>query len=243
MYFLSVILFAQLDTRLESFSAGFQKDRAQIDSGDLVLFLTGIVATFAVLWLVARWSERRVHNDSSLGLFWTLAKTHDVSWSDRWLLWKLARARHLAEPALLFLDPRLTSPQSAHHLAPHSTARLKSLRRKLFSGIDRTDEPEPSCPESSSPASSDVPALPSESNDSPFPHQHAATAKGLEKALNDLRALNLQDQPVRREETPTQVAKTIEEPSPTAEFPSTDAPALELYPWLGNDWDLTNSDE
>lgn len=248
MYCFLTLWVAQIDSRLESFSSGFRKDRAQIDSSDVVLLLTGLVVVFSVLWLVARWSERRVRNDSSLGLFWTLANTHEISWNDRWLLWRLARAKRLTEPALLFLDPRLTSPQSSHHLAPHSTDRLKALRRRLFTGIDRMEEAIPDASEAGADPVSNGPAGRG-AEEATIRHQSSpgVSTGGLEEALSALRALNLEDQPVRRPEPPGEpTEKEIEEEEssvPTAEFPSSDAPAIDLYPWLGNDWELTNNDE
>ena len=214
----------------------------QIDSSDVVLLLTGLVVVFSVLWLVARWSERRVRNDSSLGLFWTLANTHELSWSDRWLLWRLARAKRLPEPALLFLDPRLTSPQSSHHLAPHSTDRLKALRRRLFAGIDRMEETIPDASEVETHPVSNEPAARGSEEESIRHRSSGVPTGGLEEALSALRSLNLQDQPVRRPEPPGEIAEE-ESPTPTAEFPTSDAPAIDLYPWLGNEWELTNSDE
>ena len=245
MNFPFAILTAQMDSRLESFSGGFRKNRAHIDSGDLILLLTTFVVVFTVLWLVARWSERRVRNDSSLGLFWTLAKTHGVSWSDRWLLWRLARGKRLAEPALLFLDPRLTSPQSSHHLAPQATARIKALRRRLFAGIDRTDYEQAKSLDSASRPCPDITAAPtSEAEGSSQERPPMASTGGLEEALSALRALNLQDQFVPREEPVSEAPPDEpEQRPPTAEFPASDSPILDLYPWLGNDWEIADSDE
>lgn len=245
MNFPFAILISQMDSRLESFSGGFRKNRAHIDSGDLVLLLTAFVVVFTVLWLVARWSERRVRNDSSLGLFWTLAKTHGVSWSDRWLLWRLARAKRIAEPALLFLDPRLTAPQSSHHLAPQATTRLKILRRRLFAGIDRSgDEHAGSCDSASRPFP-DLTAAPiTEVESSSQEGPPMASTGGLEEALSALRALNLRDQFVPKEEPVSETpSDEREERPPTAEFPTSDSPILDLYPWLGNDWEIADSDE
>jgi len=245
MYSSLTILIAQTDSRLESFSGGFRKNRAQFDMGDVGLFLVGLVAVFIILWLVARWSERRVRRDSSLGLFWTLAKAHSVSWGDCWLLWRIARAKGRVEPALLFLDPRLTAPHFVHHLAPQSAARLKALRREVFFGIDQIAD---------APADmSDVDAFPPSTAPTPAivasgtPSEQAppiAPAGNLAEALATIRALDLQNQPVQKQElaeTPPDQAE--EPPAPTAEFPASDAPALDLYPWLGKDWEITNTDQ
>ena len=245
MYSTVPILIAQMDSRLESFSGGFRRNRAQIDSGDVILLLTGLVVVFSVLWLVARWSERRVRNDSSLGLFWTLAKAHEISWGDCWLLWRLARAKRIVEPALLFLDPRLTSPQSSHHLAPHSTARLRALRRQLFSGIDRPAEVSSDAPDQDVDKTPLATAVPMEKPETSLQAGPATkTTGGLEEALSALRELNLQDQPIGKQEPLAEPpVHEEEEPPPTAELPASAAPVLDLYPWLGNDWQITNSDE
>jgi hypothetical protein len=245
MNFPFAILIAQMDSRLEGFSSGFREHRARMDSGDLVLLLTAFVVVFTVLWLVARWSERRVRNDSSLELFWTLTKTHGIGWRDRWLLWRLARAKRLAEPALLFLDPRLTAPQSSHHLAPQATARLKALRRRLFSGIDRTGDELAGSSDSANGRCPNIAAAPvAEVESSSQEGPPMAATGGLEEALSALRALNLRDQFIPKEEPVSEAPPgEPDERPPTAEFPASDSPILDLYPWLGNEWEIADSDE
>ncbi len=246
MYSSLTILIAQTDSRLESFSGGFRKNRAQIDSGDVVLILIGFFAVFIILWLVSRWSERRVRRDSSLGLFWTLAKAHSISWGDRWLLWRIARAKRMAEPALLFLDPRLTSPQCMHHLAAQSAARLKALRRQFFFGIDRAAEAPADTPDvdAARPSADPTPTI----SKSEIPSQQAppiAPTGDLAEALGAMQTLNLRHQPVQEQEPPgeTDPEEKKAPPAPPAEFPDHNAPAIDLYPWLGNDWEITNTDE
>ncbi len=242
------VLIARTDSRLESFSGGFRSNRAQFDSGDVVVFLVGLAAVIAVLWLVARWSERRVRSDSSVGLFLTLAKAHAVSWGDRWLLWRIARARGVTEPALLFLDPRLTSPQASYHLAPQWADRLKTLRRRFFTGIDQVEEAaaetpaevEPTGRAVATPTRLTTPSEPEPGQIPPF-----QPTGDLAEALSAMRTLSLQDQPARGQEPPDESpADQKTEPSrPTADFPASDVPALDLYPWLGNDWEITSADD
>lgn len=248
MYSSLTILTAQTDSRLESFSRGFSGDRAQFDSGDVAIFLTGLAALFGVLWLVASWSERRVRKDSSLGLFLTLAKAHALTWSDRWLLWRIARAKGVTEPALLFLDPRITSPQAAYHLAPHSADRLKTLRRQFFSGIDQVEETTVETTAEAEHAGGPS-ALPTTTTTSPEsdpgqipPFQPTGD---LAEALGAMRALSLQDQPVRTPATPEEspADRKTTPASPTADPPAPDTSALDLYPWLSNDWEITSTDD
>ncbi len=242
------VLIARTDSRLEGFSSGFRDNRAQFDSGDVVVFLLALAALITVLWLVARWSERRVRSDSSLGLFLTLAKAHAVGWGDRWLLWRIARAKGVTEPALLFLDPRLTSPQASYHLAPQSADRLKALRRQFFSGIDRpeetTAETTAETEHADKPfAASDTTTTPSEPEPGQIPTFQPTG--DLAEALGAMRALSLKDQPARREGAPEEppVDRKKEPTIPTADFPASDTPALDLYPWLSNDWEITSTDD
>ncbi len=239
------ILIAQSDARLETFSGGFRRNRAQFDSSDLVFVVAGFAVAFAVLWLMARSSERRVNSNSSFGLFWTLAKAHDIPWADRWLLWRIARTKGVAEPALLFLDPRLTSPQFMGQLAPQSLTRLKAFRRTVFFGIDRIvdgdtkDALADQQPPLSGRKDIAISPLPSE------PAFPLAPTGELADVLGAIRAFSLQEHLVSKREPQKDPAPASPEqsPSPTAEFPATKAPVLDLYPWLSNDWEITNTDQ
>lgn len=246
MYSPATILTAQADPRLESITGGFQKNRAQFDSHDIVLFVSTLVVVFGVLWLVARWSERRVRNDSSLGLFWTLAKKHNVGWKDCWLLWRIARKKHVGEPALLFLDPRITSPQFLKDLNPAAAARLKSLRRRFFFGIDREAEMPGIGLDPEAETAGPAPEPPAPAATGPKEELSSKETVGeLAEALGAIRALKLQEQSVCKE-TPVEEApsdETEKKKSPSAEFPAADAPVLDLYPWLSNDWEITEAEE
>ncbi len=247
------ILIAQGDSRLRSFSGGFRDYRSQFDSGDIALFVAGVTMLIGVLCLVARWSERRVRNDSSLSLFWTLSKAHELTWGDRWLLWRIARNKRVSEPALLFLDPRLTAPQFMRHLAPQPAARLKVFRRTVFFGIDRLGE------EHGENAAEETPQADTDRT-SPEVHAQAVSEENsfpldptgdLAEVLGAMRAFSLQDQLVtpRESETGPQEGTSAhsqesqEEAAPTAELPAPDSPVLDLYPWLSNDWEIENADD
>ncbi len=239
------ILIAQSDARLESFSGGFRRNRDQFDSSDLVFVIAGLAVAFALLWLMARSSERRANSNSSIGLFWTLAKAHNIPWADRWLLWRIARSKGVVEPALLFLDPRLTSPQLMGQLAPQALLRLKAFRRTVFFGIDRVgdDTKEPLAdqqpPLSRQKKEVDIPPLPSE------PAFPLAPTGELADVLGAIRAFSLQEHLVPKREPPEDPAPASPDQSPslTAEFPAAKAPVLDLYPWLSNDWEITNTDQ
>ncbi len=240
------LLIAQSDLRLETFSGGFRRNRAQFDSSDVVFVLAGFAFVFALIWLVARSSESRARSNSSFGLFWTLAKAHDIRWADRWMLWRIARVKRLAEPALLFLDPRITSPQYMHHLPPQLMARLKAFRRTVFFGIDRIGEEEAGAstlerrePLGLGQSPAELPFSP------PGPTLPIAPTGELAEVLGAIRAFSLQDQLVPKRDPPGQPpADEPKQPAPPSpEFPAAQAPVLDLYPWLGNDWEITNADQ
>lgn len=244
------ILIAQGDSRLRSFSGGFRNYRSQFDSGDIALLVAGLTMLIGVLWLVARWSERRVRNDSSLSLFWNLSKAHELTWSDRWLLWRIARNKRVSEPALLFLDPRLTAPQFMRHLAPQPAARLKAFRRTVFFGIDRLGE-EQGENATQETKQEDAHGTSPEVRTQAGPGENAFPLDptgDLAEVLGSMRAFSLQSQLATprnsetkpREDTPD---RSQEDAAPTAELPAPDSPALDLYPWLSNDWEIKNADD
>jgi hypothetical protein len=249
-----ILLISETDSRLTRFAGGFRNDRAQFDSGDIVLFVAGLVVVFGVLWLIARWSERRVRTDSSLALFWTLAKTHELSWSDCWLLWRITRSKGVTEPALLFLDPRLTSPQFLNHLTAPQAARLKILRRRFFFGIDETVESpfeaavHPLDTTVQNVGHSLDRILPSAAGPG-TPANESASPMGatgdLAEALGAISGPEQANQPTRDKESfrPSVPGESPPQSALSAEFPEPDAPVLDLYPWLGSDWEITNADE
>lgn len=125
---------AAADARLENITRSFQRHRAENDGGDAALLLVGLLVAVVLFWLIARWTERSAKADSSWRLFLALAKAHGLSWLDCWLLWRTARARAVAEPALVFLDPRLTAVEGLVSITQRRAERLKTLRERIFAG-------------------------------------------------------------------------------------------------------------
>jgi len=94
------------------------------------LFLV-IVITALGSWYSERKGKPRRCN-SPKRLFWSLCRAHDLSWRDRWILWRLSRYQELDDPARLFLEPhRFDSPNLSFALQRHP-ARIASLRERLF---------------------------------------------------------------------------------------------------------------
>jgi hypothetical protein len=130
------------DPRLLKFQDSFRAREPTVDPGQVLIGIAVLTIAIIVLYFASRAMERRArrgHFDSSLGLFLSLAKAHNLGWSDRWLLWRLARCRQLKEPARLFLEPERfdSSNLTDSLLAKHN--RLKLISGRIFA--ESTENP------------------------------------------------------------------------------------------------------
>ena len=130
------------DPRLLKFQDSFKARETTVDSSQILIGLAVLTIAIIVLCFVSRAMERRArrgHFDSSLGLFLSLAKAHNLGWSECWLLWRLAGCHQLKEPARLFLEPERfdSSNLTDSLLAKHN--QLKLLSRRIFA--ERTEDP------------------------------------------------------------------------------------------------------
>ena len=126
------ILLAQRG-RLDGFSKAFRG--RPIDSGDMVFGLLILVGVCLAVWLlsyVLSLREGRRAYTSRLGLFLTLCKAHSLRWPERWLLWRVARAQRLRDPARLFLEPERFHPVNLDPTLQTRSAQLSELRERLF---------------------------------------------------------------------------------------------------------------
>ena len=97
-----------------------------------LLILAGVAA---LVWLLSRflaYQDRRQAYNSPLRLFLALCKAQRLRWSDRWLLWRLARARRLKDPGRLFLEPQWFEASGLSRRWLVHAARLARLRDRLF---------------------------------------------------------------------------------------------------------------
>ena len=130
------------DARLSKIQNAFQARETTVDSGQIVIGVTVLTIAIIVLWFVSRAMERRARRgrfDSSLGLFLSLAKAHNLGWSERWLLWRLARCHRLKEPARLFLEPERFDPDNLTDSLLIKHNRLKLISRRIFA--EATENP------------------------------------------------------------------------------------------------------
>jgi hypothetical protein len=108
------------------FDLSSRPDPANYAGFALVLVLLAVFAT--ALWLLQRvlaWRDRPPKR--SMGaLFRELCRAHRLSWRERLLLGRLARAAQVAPAARLFVEPELFDGAGADR------AVLQSLKVKLF---------------------------------------------------------------------------------------------------------------
>ena len=126
------VLLAQ-QTRLDSLSRGLKGRPVQ--AGDIVTLGLAIAATVVLAWLVSyflKLHERRRSYSSRRLLFVSLCRAHRLRLSEAWLLWRLARARELRNPARLFLEPQHLEPSGLDKPLRTRTRALNRLRQKLF---------------------------------------------------------------------------------------------------------------
>ena len=128
------------DPRLLKFQNSFQAREITVDSGQILIGLAILTIVILVLWIGSRAMERRArrgHFDSSLGLFLSLAKAHKLGWSERWLLWQLARCHQMKEPARLFLEPERFDSSNLTGSLLAKQNQLKLISRRIFA--ERTE--------------------------------------------------------------------------------------------------------
>jgi hypothetical protein len=103
-----------------------ENPNAALSVWELLATAGAIAAITLVWWLIVKWQQRLQlrQYESPAGLFRELCHAHRLSWRERKLLWGIARAAHLAQPAQLFLRPDLYWP-------PHVPAKLANRQREL----------------------------------------------------------------------------------------------------------------
>jgi hypothetical protein len=128
---------------LEDFARGLKGRRFRFDTENIasaLLIVAGMAIAVWILSYLLRLQERRRGYASPLRLFLSLCKAHRLRWSQRWLLWRVARAEQLRDPACLFLEPERLE---AAHLGPAFAGRqpqLNQIRHRLFDQLELPEE-------------------------------------------------------------------------------------------------------
>ncbi|QEG35665.1 hypothetical protein [Bythopirellula goksoeyrii] len=130
----TVGLFAQF-SKWERLGDGFRRSGPPMELADFVPYVAGLLL---VVGLVAAFVAYRRRNDlerpctDSQKLFRELCQAHQLDQGTQKLLSKLAVAFQLAQPAEVFVSPRVFSPdQLPEHLRAEA-ARIVELRERLF---------------------------------------------------------------------------------------------------------------
>jgi hypothetical protein len=138
MHLTSILLIAD-QTRGDLFREGF-KSRGATGHDDVLLGLLIVATLVAGMWAISRLvslrRKRRGYNNP-WKLFWALGKAHQLTWSDVWLLRRVARALGLRQPGRLFLEAELWEEKKLGPRFALEAPRLKILRDKLFGGANK----------------------------------------------------------------------------------------------------------
>lgn len=102
------------------------------------LLLAGLGATLIAITVISirRWWLARQQDPSPLVLYSAIARRAGLSWSDRFVLWRIARAGELPTPIALLLARgtlRHYSRSFARRLTPHAADRLRKRVERIES--------------------------------------------------------------------------------------------------------------
>ncbi len=137
---MSLCLLAQksrMDELARQMGGGFRGEPTAVNWSGLLIGMAAVTAVLLVWWMAARWlpeSSRRPVG-GPWRLFFALCGAHGLEWTDRWLVWRLARRQRLDHPARLFVEPERWAPANLGWLGPSRAERLAHVRERLFGGL------------------------------------------------------------------------------------------------------------
>ncbi len=143
MHAISYFLMAE-QSRGESFRESF-RNRGAAGHDDALLGLLIVATLIAGMWAISRLvslRRRRRGYNSPWRLFWALAKAHHLTWSESWLLRRVARDQGIRHPGRLFLEAQLWDEKSLGPRFALELPRLKALRKRIF-GVETDANTEP----------------------------------------------------------------------------------------------------
>ena len=112
----------------------FREGGSSFEPTHLLAGLAVVIALAILLWLLSRYLQRDGDRspNSPRQLFRELCREHQLSVSEKWLLWRLASARNLTHPAMVFIDKRCLELESLPHDWHSAKPQLRQLRERLF---------------------------------------------------------------------------------------------------------------
>lgn len=134
----TALLVAADENRLEYLTRGFRQRPKSVDFGSVMIGVGVVVGFIIALWILSRLMDRRKERGPSnnrLGLFLALCKAHGLKWSQKLLLWRLARHMKLRDPARVFLEPEHFSPEHLGRSLQGRKEQFKEIFRIVFTGV------------------------------------------------------------------------------------------------------------
>lgn len=112
----------------------FREGGTALEPANLLIFLAVVSAIAVALWLVSRFFQRDRDQPyhGPRRLFLRLCREHQLNASERWLLWRLAQAHELQQPASVFVDRRHFETEALPQSWRNEEQRLGQLRERLF---------------------------------------------------------------------------------------------------------------
>lgn len=130
-------LLAELEP-VERLTSGFRERQIQMDSGDVMTALLIFSGIAVALWILSRiqyYHTSQASYHSPLMLLLSLCKAHRLAWSQRWLLWRVARQQGLQDPARLFVEPERLDPANVGPVLRLRASQLEAIRRRVFGEV------------------------------------------------------------------------------------------------------------
>jgi len=140
------ILLAQ-GSRLDHLTSQFRRGRSHVGMDDMMFWLLVLAVLILLVWsatVVHGWVQQMRRRPGPVRLFFRLCRAHRLGVTDVRLLWKLAQAQRLRDPARLFMEPeRFQKAYLGEGLQPHAQ-RMAALRDRLFAEEEpsQTERPE-----------------------------------------------------------------------------------------------------
>jgi hypothetical protein len=117
---------------------GLHNRQDSFDSSGLTTALMIFCLFFVTVWGLARLfikPQGGANQNSAWALFRDLRQRHSLGRRDEWLLMRLARHHRLADPTLVFLDPRWLDPALCGPAWQSHAHRMRELQLTLFAGL------------------------------------------------------------------------------------------------------------
>ncbi len=118
---------------LLSYSRGGYSQQADVGAMLLWLGIAGVaIGVISMAAYLAHRAALRRRLNSHAGLFDAMCKLHNLPRSQRTVLRQIIRARNIAVPSLVFIEPGWLNPQTLPPAFRSKAAELGKLRKKLF---------------------------------------------------------------------------------------------------------------